>query len=391
MKIALVVQRYGLEVSGGAELHARQLAEHLAPYLQVEVLTTCALDYMTWQNHYPPGIEKINGIPVRRFAVRSPRNVEEFNRFSLDIIDRQAEHYNEIRWMAMQGPDSPDLFRYIDIHQGDYDLFLFLTYLYASTFVGLQLVPHKSILIPTSHDESTIRLGIFRSLFNLPRGFIFNTQEEEAFIRAKFHNAHIPGIIAGVGIDVPSAPDIATMDEEYILYLGRVDQSKGCAELFDYFLAYKAETGDPVKLVLVGSHAMPIPAHPDIVAKGFLPGSEHFAWLRDAQMLVLPSPHESLSMVTLEAWALEVPVLLNGHAAPLRGHVHRSHGGVYYAGKEEFIESLRFLRGEREIARQLGRQGKRYVLQHYQWDYITRKHVAFFKEMHQKVNGRTQP
>ncbi|MCB0117272.1 MAG: hypothetical protein KDD84_24400, partial [Caldilineaceae bacterium] len=233
MRIGLVVQRYGLEVGGGAEAHARHLAERLAPYMQVEVLTTCASDYMTWQNHYPPGYSKINGIPVRRFEIRSPRNVNEFNRFSLQIINQNADYYDEVRWMAMQGPDAPDLFNYLDSHQDDYDLFYFFTYLYASTFVGLQRVAHKSILQPTAHDEPTLRLGIFQSLFNLPRGFIFNTYEEERMIRERFHNEHIPGAVIGVGIDQPQAPEIETMDEEYVLYLGRIDESKGCRELFD--------------------------------------------------------------------------------------------------------------------------------------------------------------
>ena len=54
MKIAVVVQRYGQAVNGGAELHARYIAEHLARHGQVEVLTTCATDYVTWRNELPP-------------------------------------------------------------------------------------------------------------------------------------------------------------------------------------------------------------------------------------------------------------------------------------------------------------------------------------------------
>ena len=66
-KIALVNQRYGLEVNGGSEYYTRLIAERLAENYEVEILTTCALNYTTWENHYPEGVEKVNGIPVRRF------------------------------------------------------------------------------------------------------------------------------------------------------------------------------------------------------------------------------------------------------------------------------------------------------------------------------------
>ena len=60
MKLAIVVQRYGADINGGAELHARYVAEHLAPHAQVTVLTTCARDYLTWHDEYPAGVEVIN-------------------------------------------------------------------------------------------------------------------------------------------------------------------------------------------------------------------------------------------------------------------------------------------------------------------------------------------
>ena len=61
MKVAVVVQRYGPDINGGAELHARYIAEHLARHADVEVLTTCATDYVTWRNERPTGVETING------------------------------------------------------------------------------------------------------------------------------------------------------------------------------------------------------------------------------------------------------------------------------------------------------------------------------------------
>ncbi|RQD92772.1 glycosyltransferase family 1 protein, partial [Methanosalsum natronophilum] len=57
MHLCLIVQRYGLEVNGGAELLCRQVAEHLVQYADVDVVTTCAIDYVTWKNEYTTGIE----------------------------------------------------------------------------------------------------------------------------------------------------------------------------------------------------------------------------------------------------------------------------------------------------------------------------------------------
>ena len=58
-KIAIINQRYGLEVNGGSELYSRQIAERLTAKYEVEVLTSCAIEYVNWANHYNEGVEKI--------------------------------------------------------------------------------------------------------------------------------------------------------------------------------------------------------------------------------------------------------------------------------------------------------------------------------------------
>ena len=73
VKLAVVVQRYGADINGGAELHARYIAERLSRHVQVEVVTTCAHDYVTWRNELPAGVSHVNGVQVRRFPVRHER------------------------------------------------------------------------------------------------------------------------------------------------------------------------------------------------------------------------------------------------------------------------------------------------------------------------------
>src|SRR5262245_8362938 len=177
-KVAFVVQRYGLEVNGGAELLCRQVAEHMAKYWDVEVLTTCAIDYMTWQNEYPPGPTTVNGIAVRRFPVDMPRDVAAFSRLSDSVLVGGAGRDAELQWMKAQGPFSSPLLDYLPHHHQTYDWFIFFTYLYASTFFGLPLVADRSILVPTTHDEPPIYLEIFRDLFCLPKALIFSTDRK---------------------------------------------------------------------------------------------------------------------------------------------------------------------------------------------------------------------
>jgi len=386
MKIAFVVQRYGLEVNGGAELEARQIAEAVAPYVQVEVLTTCAIDYLTWTNVYTPGVEKINGIQVRRFAVRQPRNIDTFGRFHNEMMARPRTIHDETRWMELQGPDTPELVEFVRAHQQDYDLFLFFTYLYASTWQCLPLVAHKSVLFPTAHDEPPIFLDLFQSIFRLPRGFIFNSPEEDRFVRRTFANDYIPGVILGVGVEVPPPPPTTVLAEDFILYLGRIDVNKGCGELFDCFAEYKRATADALKLVLIGAQAMPVPDALDVVKIGFMK-EERFAWLQKARALVLPSQYESLSLVTLEAWALGVPVIVNGRCDVLAGQCRRSNGGLYYTNRDEFVESLRLLRSNEALRASLGSNGRSYVTKQYDWGNVTRGYVDFFRATLDRISG----
>ena len=115
-RVAIVVQRYGVEVNGGAEQHARWLAERLAEpstageATEVTVLTTCALDYITWADHYPAGEEKINGVRVRRFPVDAPRDWKNSQRQTRLVTTHQHTLFDEVAWVKEQGPFSSPLF-----------------------------------------------------------------------------------------------------------------------------------------------------------------------------------------------------------------------------------------------------------------------------------------
>ncbi|MBA4367467.1 MAG: hexosyltransferase, partial [Desulfobacterium sp.] len=256
-KVAIIVQRYGPDINGGAEYECRQIAELMNDIWDIDVLTTCATDYMTWKDDYPKGKEIINGVSVYRFPVRKPRNVRMFNRISEKVLHVPHSYDDEIQWMKAQGPDSPDMLDFLVRNKDNYDVFIFFTYLYATTFWGLPIVSEKSLLVPTAHDEPPIYLTIFQEFFKKPKGFVFNTVEEKQFLLKIFNLDCMVSDVIGIGIRSPqfTQKDIEFQKEfssDYVVYVGRVDASKGCRELFEYWEKYKKKNASSLKLMLVG-------------------------------------------------------------------------------------------------------------------------------------------
>ncbi len=381
MKIAFVVQRYGLEISGGAELHCRWIAEHMKKYFQVEVLTTKAFDYITWKDHYRQDQEEINGLQVKRFPVARPRNPERFGRIQDFVFHNEHRLEDELKWLEEEGPLSPALIQYINQHQNDYDYFIFFSYRYYHSYWGIRTVPGKSILVPTAEHDPVVHLRIFKELFCLPRAFIYNSLEERQMIQSVSQNQNIPGDVVGVGIEIPESVYKEEffrkypINGDYIVYIGRIDDNKGCHRLFEYFLRFKKETGSLVKLVLLGSNKLVIPSHPDIIYLGFAREEEKFAALESAVLMVMPSYYESLSMVTLEAWAFRKPVLANARCDVLKGQCLRSQAGLFYEDYPEFKEALKLMLNTPRLREALGQNGRKYYEQNYTWDIIEKKYL----------------
>jgi glycosyltransferase involved in cell wall biosynthesis len=384
MKLAFVVQRYGLDIAGGAEYHCRIVAEHMARHAHVEVLTTCASDYVTWANHYPEGREVLNGIPVHRFRVKRPRDPKRFADWT-DRVMRGAGApvlADELAWLEEEGPFSPRLVRHVEKRRDDYDFFIFFSYRYYQSYHGVRAVRDKALLVPTAEDDGVYRLSLFPPLFRLPRAIVYNSPEERAMIERVAVNEHVPGDVVGVGSQLPERMDgdgfrrRHGLEGPFLLYVGRIDENKGCRQLFDFFRRYLAETESRLRLVLIGKAVLPIPPDPSIVSLGFLPDQEKWDALAAADLLAMPSRYESLSMVTLEAWWAERPVLANGKCEVLRGQCLRSNAGLYYSSYDEFRETLAILESRPDIRQAMGRNGRRYFEKNYAWDVIEKKYLS---------------
>jgi glycosyltransferase involved in cell wall biosynthesis len=395
VKVAVVVQRYGQAVNGGAELHARYIAEHLARHGQVDVLTTCATDYVTWRNELEPGVEQVNGVPVRRFKVKHERDPLVFAKRSDRVFEQRHSLGDELDWLDAEGPTSPALVDYITTHAADYDYCLFFSYRYYHAYYGARAAGARAILVPTAERDATIGLSIFKPLFRSVRAIMYNSPEERAMIHAVAGNDTVPGVVVGIGSDVPNNPQAGRFRQKYnirgpfAVYVGRIDQNKGCTELFEFFQTYLKDPVGKLSLILIGNTLLPIPEHPRIRHLGFLNDADKFDAMAAADVLTMPSYYESLSMVALEAWALGRPVLANGRCDVLKGQCLRSNAGLFYETPGEFIGTLEAIEQNRWLAGSLGRNGRQFFKDHYDWPVVERKYLEMFERLTQDAPAPT--
>ncbi len=390
MKLALVVQRYGADINGGAELHARYVAEHLSRHAEVEVLTTCARDYVTWRDDHAPGVETVNDVPVRRFRVDHERDAAVFGRWSDHVFKHQHSFVDELKWLSAEGPASTPLLTHLRTVSDTYDYILFFSYRYHHVYHGVSAAPARAILVPTAERDEAVGLAIAPRIFRSVRGLMYNSPEEQRLIQSVSANQDVPGVVVGIGSAIPDRPEAERFRQKYgirgrfALYIGRIDQNKGCKELFSFFLNGLPALPRELQLVLIGKALLPIPEHPRVHHLGFVGDQDKFDALAAADLLLMPSYYESLSMVALEAWALGKPVLANGRCEVLRGQCIRSRGGLYYETAAEFVETLRAITDSRRLNSAFGDNGRQFFQRHYAWPVIERKYLDMFQRLNEE-------
>ncbi len=282
-------------------------------------------------------------------------------------------------WVRSNGPDAPALVKAVGAAREKFDFFLFYCFRYYQSYFGLPRVADRAILVPTAEEDPAVHLGIYQPFFRAPRGIIYLTPEEQALVEDAADNRAVPSTVIGSGLNLPE-PDQALdfrakydLKRPFVLYVGRIDKNKGCVTLFAYWKKFLEETGLDVDLVLAGKPVIRVPDDPRIKLVGFITEEEKVAALRECALLVMPSPYESLSVITLEAWKMGVPVLANARCRVLMGQCLRSNGGFFYHGYAEFAEALDLLLERPDVGRVLGAQGKAYVDVEYAWERVEEK------------------
>lgn len=386
MKLAYVVQRYGPEIRGGAESHCRAFATRLVERgHDVEVFTTCATDYRTWRNALAPGEFEDLGVGIRRFPVTEERAVD-FDRLSAEVCahPRTAPRTQQEEWMHKQGPRVPGLVEALREECGRFDHVVFVTYLYWTTYFGLQAVRERAVLQPTAHNEPPIYLSIFDDVFRIPEALVFLTEQEKSFVRQRFPVSEVADLVAGIGVQPPSRARVdrgynLAGSNRYVLYLGRIDTMKGVHHLCSFFTAYREARDETLDLVLIGDPVLSLPPLPGVRVLGLVDEQDKWDLLAAAELVLQPSFYESFGLSLLEGWCVRTPAIVNGFCEVTTRHCERSCGGLCYRSYAEFQSRMDQALGDPTFRRRLGEQGRRYVESYYRWNTVIENYEQFLE------------
>lgn len=386
MKIAFVIPWYGENIPGGAETECRRTAENLQNAgVEVEILTTCVKEFLSdWNtDYYKEDIYQVNQIPVRRFSVRK-RNSGLFDSINYKLMQNQKISLREEEIFIHEIINSDNLYTYIREHGSDYDFFLFIPYMFGTTYYGSQIHPEKSIIIPCLHDESYARMTIYKSMFEKVNGIIFHVDAERE-LGNSLYNLHNRQVCLGEGIEIQNTFNAERFKEKYgisnefILYAGRRESGKNVPLLIDYFCLFKNNISTPLKLILIGSGEVKIPRthQNDIIDLGFVPIQDKYDAYAAATLLCQPSINESFSIVIMESWLCGTPVLVHADCAVTKDHCVKSNGGLFFKDYAEFESCINYYLNNPKKRSAMAKNGKNYVKDNYSWDSIVKKYMHF--------------
>ncbi len=368
-----MVQRFGDEVAGGAEALCRATAHALADRGdEVEVYTTTARDYLTWAPHYRAGTQADGAVTVHRFTADRPdpaRSAELTRGLSLGVGDGAAE----LAWARAQGPIAPGMLRALSRARERHEAVALWTYLYATTQLAMPLAPERTVLVPLAHDEPMLRFGLSRGLVRMARGLAFMTPEERRLVDdlhgVEGHEQADRGRRPGAGAPRrgrarPGGPRPAGA----LRALPRPPRPRQGPRRPGAGPRALPGRRRPARPGAGGaSHRGRCACPSGCAPRGSWTAATRSDLLDAAEVVVLPSPHESLSLVALEAWRAGRPTLAIAHSEVLAGQTARSGGGLLYLDAPTYGRQLLRLGGDPGLRARLGAAGHAWTAGH-TWD-----------------------
>lgn len=390
-KIGFVTPWFGMDIPGGAEAELRELVLHLkVTDMEIEVLTTCVKSFNSnWcENYHEEGVSVENGITVRRFRA-DRRNGAAFDSVNWKLMRHMPITRKEEEIFIREMINSSGLYQYMSENDNEYGLFVFIPYMFGTTYYGVRVNPAKAVLIPCFHDESYFYMEIFKELYSKVAGIVYNAKPEKDLAEKQFDLQGVRQIVMGIGMDTNISSDGCHFREKYhikkpfMIYAGRKDAGKNVDLLLKYFSEYHKRQQSDLRLVLIGGGSIEIPL--DICDKvydlGFVDKQDKYDAYAAAELLCQPSHNESFSLVIMESWLCGRPVLVHDRCAVTKNFAMDSDGGLYFKDYFEFEGAVNYILSHKSEAKVLGDNGKQYVKDHFAWDRIIDKYIEFFEEL----------
>ena len=397
-KIAFVIPWYGENIPGGAEMELRGIAHHVADAgIEVEILTTCVEKFTAdWNiNYHPEGTSQSGNLVVRRFPVRK-RDVRAFDKVNTKLMNGECVSHAEEELFIREMINSPKLYSYIAENKDQYDVVAFIPYMFGTTYFGAKECFEKAVMIPCFHDEAYIYMDVFKPVLESIAGMIYLAKPECSLANKVFNLENVHQAVLGGGLDTEFKYDAEAfrrkfqISDPFILYAGRKDVGKNIYTLIQYFCEYKRRNKTATKLVLIGGGEIRIPEamENEIIDLGFVDYQDKYNAYAAALCTCQPSFHESFSLVVMESWLCERPVLVHAQCAVTRNFVSEVNGGLYFDNYYEFEGCVEYFQKKENISVLMGKKGRQFVLENFAWDVIVDKYVTFFEKV---INTNTSP
>ena len=393
-KIGFVIPWYGDTIPGGAEADMRNLAKNMVKRgMEVEVLSTCVREFTAdWnENYHAPGLTEEGGLKIRRFPCERSC-IYEYGEVNMKLMNGIRRLSDKNEYIYVNGSvNSPKLCAYMKEHKDEYRVFLLIPYLFGLTYHAAAAAPEKTILMPCFHDEAYAYMRCFRRQYSAIAGMTFHARPEMELAARLYDLRHMHTAVLGGGMDVDLTFDADrfrrkyNIKEDFIIYAGRKDVGKNIYTLIRHFIRYRKERGSNLKLLLLGGGDVCIPAEAQdyILDLGFVPVQDKYDACAAALLLCQPSKNESFSIVIMESWLCERPVIVFEECAVTKNFAIESNGGLYFKDYADFAGAVDYIRDHPEKAKQMALNGKQYVKEHFAWDVVV--------DGYRKIIGQISP
>lgn len=392
-KLGFVIPWYDENIPGGAEMLIRGLTTNLHKRgVEIEILTTCVKEFSAdWSvNYYNEGEGNVHGFPIRRFPVRK-RDTRAFDEVNLKLINGEKISLSEEEIFMKEMVNSPKLYEYISRSKDDYEYFIFIPYMFGTTYYGIKAAPEKAVIIPCFHDEAYLYLSIFKEIFEGVRAIIYNARPEMELANKVFDLSNTKQAVIGTGLDTNLSYDSRRFREKYdisdpyIIYAGRKDQGKNVHVLIKYYEEFLRRNNTDLRLILIGGGTIDIPKHltdgKRVIDLGYIDIQDKYDAMSGAVCLCQPSNNESFSLVIMESFLCGRPVIVSENCAVTKNFAIESRGGLFFKNYLDFEGILKYYVSRPEMAESMGRLGCEFVKSNFDWDIIVNRTMDLLSKL----------